>query len=105
MMHDVVLPGQGTIHQCPICGVEFEGRYGRWDEDRWAQARQDGPAAVTALLQGRDGVSHDPEDCLGRFLPGYVLANETDRDRAEQLAGDVIRTFFNGTGTPGQQVT
>lgn len=102
-MHEVVLPGQGTLHRCPICGVQFEGHYGRLAKRRWKAAQEEGTHAVTALLQGDDAIAHQPPNCLGRYLPGQVLANEPDRRRAEALAQDVIQTYFDGTGTEGSR--
>ncbi|MET8107343.1 hypothetical protein ABZU94_21910 [Streptomyces mirabilis] len=105
VMHDVVLPGEGTLHQCPICGVVFTGHYGRASEQRWTDAQEKGSQFVAELLHGDDGITHNPSNCLGRYLPGRVLANEPDRRKAEALAREVVRKHFNGTDGASPEVT
>jgi hypothetical protein len=85
--------------------VVFTGRYGGSAKKRWAEAQQKGTDAVTELLQGADGITHEPQDCPGRYLPGCVLAKENDRGRAEVLAAEVFWRFFNSTGAAGSEVT
>ncbi|NEA99800.1 hypothetical protein [Streptomyces sp. SID13726] len=103
MMHEVVLPGQGVTHHCPICRAPFTGMYGWISKQRWKKAQKEGPAAVAALLfDAKSTVNHKPTTCPGRFLPGCVLANEPDPRKAEAEALKIQQTYFGGTagGTP-----
>ncbi|MEV0737241.1 hypothetical protein AB0I51_14975 [Streptomyces sp. NPDC050549] len=99
MMHDVVLPGTGTLHQCPICEAEFNGLFTILAKRRWKHAQEQGTHAVTALLfESKDAAPHNGT-CQGRFLPAHVLADEPDRIKALKLAHDIEQKYFpNATG-------
>jgi hypothetical protein len=94
-MHDVVLPGQGVTHHCPLCQAAFTGLFTFLDRRRWEDATEAGPERVAEVLfDPKKTVNHNPPDCMGRFLPGHVLAKQVDPVRTEEMARQVQQLYF-----------